>query len=64
MSRRMTVQITRNGIETTAGPSEWFTSDRFMTHLSSLEVDDDGDSATWGDHVTDEEYAVAPSTDR
>lgn len=31
--------------------------DRFMTHLAMFEVDDDGTSATWGDHVTDEEYA-------
>jgi quercetin dioxygenase-like cupin family protein len=33
---------------------------RFMTHLAMLEVDEDGTSATWGDHVTDEEYAAAP----
>jgi quercetin dioxygenase-like cupin family protein len=30
--------------------------DRFMTHLALLEVDDEGTSATWGEHVTDEEY--------
>ena len=29
---------------------------RFMTHLGMLEVDDDGNAATWGAHVTDEEY--------
>jgi quercetin dioxygenase-like cupin family protein len=34
---------------------------RFMTHLAILEVDEDGSPATWGDHVTDEEYAAAPS---
>jgi quercetin dioxygenase-like cupin family protein len=33
---------------------------RFMTHLAMLQVDDEGNSATWGDHVTDEEYAAAP----
>lgn len=33
---------------------------RFMTHLAMLQVDDEGKSATWGDHVTDEEYAAAP----
>jgi quercetin dioxygenase-like cupin family protein len=27
---------------------------RFMTHLAMVEVDDEGNSATWGDHVTDE----------
>jgi quercetin dioxygenase-like cupin family protein len=30
----------------------------FMTHLAMLEVDDEGNPATWGDHVTDEEYAL------
>lgn len=34
---------------------------RFMTHIAMLEVDESGNSATWGDHVTDEEYAAAPS---
>jgi hypothetical protein len=28
-----------------------------------LEVDDDGNAATWGDHVSDEEYAAAPVFD-
>jgi quercetin dioxygenase-like cupin family protein len=36
---------------------------RFMTHLAMLEVGDDGNTATWGDHVTDEEYAAASSID-
>ncbi len=30
-----------------------------MTHLAMVEVDDAGTSATWGDHVTDEEYNAA-----
>jgi quercetin dioxygenase-like cupin family protein len=34
---------------------------RFMTHLAMLELDDKGNSATWGDHVTDAEYAAAPA---
>ena len=34
---------------------------RLMTHLAMLEVDDEGTSATWGDHVTDEEYRAAPT---
>ncbi len=34
---------------------------RFMTHLAMLDVDDDGNVATWGVHVTDAEYAAAPS---
>ena len=31
-----------------------------MTHIAMLEVDDEGNPATWGDHVTDGEYAAAP----
>jgi quercetin dioxygenase-like cupin family protein len=37
---------------------------RFMTHLAMLEVDAEGNVATWGEHVTDEEYAAAPPLDR
>ena len=33
---------------------------RFMTHLSMVEIDDQGNNATWGDHVTDEEYSATP----
>jgi len=36
---------------------------RFMTHLAMLEVDDEGNAATWGEHVTDEEYAAVPAID-
>jgi quercetin dioxygenase-like cupin family protein len=35
---------------------------RFMTHLAIVEVDEDGNTATWGDHVTHEEYAQASPT--
>jgi quercetin dioxygenase-like cupin family protein len=34
---------------------------RFMTHLAMVEVDDEGNSATWGEHVTAEEYNAAPT---
>jgi quercetin dioxygenase-like cupin family protein len=34
---------------------------RFMTHLAMLDVDDGGNNAIWGDHVTDVEYAAAPA---
>ena len=37
---------------------------RFMTHLAMLEVDDECNSATWGAHVTNEEYGAAPPIDR
>ena len=36
---------------------------RFMTHIAMLEVDEEGNAATWGDHVTAEEYAAAPPID-
>ena len=36
---------------------------RFMTHLAMLEVDEQGNPATWGDHVTDGEYGAAPPID-
>ena len=35
---------------------------RFMVHLALVHVDDDGTPATWGAHVTDEEYGAAPPT--
>jgi quercetin dioxygenase-like cupin family protein len=33
---------------------------RFMTHLAMLDVDEDGNNATWGEHVSGEEYDAAP----
>jgi len=33
---------------------------RFMTHIAVLDVDDKGNNATWGDQVSDAEYAAAP----
>ena len=46
------------------GEEHWHgaSSTRFMTHLAMLEVDDDGNSATWGEHVADEEYNAAPTS--
>lgn len=35
--------------------------DRFMTHIAMLEVDEHGQSANWGELVTDEEYNTAPA---
>jgi quercetin dioxygenase-like cupin family protein len=34
--------------------------ERFMTHLAMLEVDDQGNNATWGDQVAEEEYSAPP----
>ena len=44
------------------GEDHWHgaTRNRFMTHLAMLEVDDNGVSATWGKHVTDDEYGQQP----
>jgi quercetin dioxygenase-like cupin family protein len=36
--------------------------DRFMTHLAMQEADDSGSPVTWGEHVTDEEYAAVPAS--
>jgi quercetin dioxygenase-like cupin family protein len=33
---------------------------RFMVHLAILQVDDEGNAATWGEPVTDEEYGPGP----
>jgi quercetin dioxygenase-like cupin family protein len=68
------MQITRNSTETRPGDRVFFepdedhwhgaAPDRFMTHLAMLEVDDEGNPAMWGDHVTDQEYGAATdSTD-
>jgi quercetin dioxygenase-like cupin family protein len=35
---------------------------RFMTHLAMVEVDDQGNAATWGEHVSDDEYNAAPAS--
>jgi quercetin dioxygenase-like cupin family protein len=34
---------------------------RLMTHVAMHLADESGSTVTWGDHVTDEEYAQAPS---
>ena len=55
------VEVIRPGDRVFFEPGElhWHgaTPTRFMTHLALLQVDDEGNSATWGEHVTDEEYA-------
>jgi quercetin dioxygenase-like cupin family protein len=58
------VEIIRPGDRVFFAPDEehWHGAapDRFMTHLAMLEVDDEGRSATWGEHVTDDEYRQPP----
>lgn len=43
------------------GEEHWHgaTATRFMTHIAMLEVDNEGRNATWGPHVTEQEYASA-----
>jgi len=31
-----------------------------MIHLAMVEVDGEGNAATWGEHVTDDEYGQQP----
>jgi quercetin dioxygenase-like cupin family protein len=60
-----TVEVIRPGDRVFFEPGEehWHgaASNRFMTHLAMLDVDDHGNSADWGDHVTDEEYGATPA---
>ena len=35
---------------------------RVMAHIAMQQNDDTGSPVTWGEHVTDEQYAVARST--
>ena len=57
------IDVIRPGDRVFFGPGEdhWHGASpkRSMTHLSLVEVDDDGNAATWGEHVTDEEYGAA-----
>jgi quercetin dioxygenase-like cupin family protein len=59
------VEVIRSGDRVFFEPGEehWHGAPptRFMTHLAMLQVDDEGNSATWGEHVTDEEYGAAPA---
>jgi quercetin dioxygenase-like cupin family protein len=34
---------------------------RFMTHIAMQQTDDAGSVVTWGEHVSDDEYAQAPA---
>jgi len=54
------VEVIRPGDRVFFEPGEdhWHgaSPNRFMTHLAMLEVDDEGNGASWGAHVSDEEY--------
>ena len=64
--RGRAVEVIRPGDRVFFEPGEehWHgaTATRFMAHLAMLETDDEGASATWGDHVTPEEYGPAPAS--
>ena len=66
-SRGGPIEVIRPGDRVFFEPGEehWHgaTADRFMTHIAMLEVDAEGIPATWGEHVTDDEYAAAPPLD-
>jgi quercetin dioxygenase-like cupin family protein len=59
------IEVIRPGDRVFLEPNEehWHgaAAKRFMTHLAMLEVDDEGNAASWGAHVSDEEYAAAPA---
>jgi quercetin dioxygenase-like cupin family protein len=61
------VEVIRAGDSVFFEPGEehWHgaSATRFMIHVAMHEVGDDGSPATWGDHVTDDEYAAAPAVE-
>ncbi len=63
--RRGPVQIIRPGDRVFFEPDEEHlhgaAPDRFMTHLAMLEVDEHGTGATWGQHVSEDEYNATPA---
>jgi quercetin dioxygenase-like cupin family protein len=63
-SRGGPIEIIRPGDRVFFEPGEehWHGAapNRFMIHLAIMDVDDEGNVAVWGAHVTSEEYAAAP----
>jgi quercetin dioxygenase-like cupin family protein len=63
-SRGGPIEVIRQGDRVFFEPGEehWHGAapNRFMIHLAMMDVDDEGNAAVWGEHVTDEEYAAAP----
>jgi quercetin dioxygenase-like cupin family protein len=56
------VEVIRPGDRVFFEPAEdhWHGAapNRFMTHIAMQQVDDSGRAVTWGEHVTDEQYAA------
>jgi quercetin dioxygenase-like cupin family protein len=46
------------------GENHWHGAapNRFMAHVAIQEADESGSPVTWGEHVSDEDYAAAPAT--
>ena len=61
------VEVIRPGDRVFFEPGEehWHgaSATRFMSHAAILEVDDQGNNATWLEHVSHDEYAAAPPID-
>jgi quercetin dioxygenase-like cupin family protein len=66
-SRGGQIEVIRPGDRVFFEPGEelWHgaAAERFMTHIAMLQVDGEGNNATWLEHVTDEEYGAAPGVD-
>ena len=47
------------------GEEHWHgaSATRFMVHVAIHQAEDDGNTVSWGEHVTDEEYGQAPPLD-
>ena len=60
------VEVIRPGDRVLFEPGEkhWHgaAATRFMVHVAIHPADDAGETVSWGEHVTDEEYAAAPSS--
>jgi quercetin dioxygenase-like cupin family protein len=63
-SRGRPIDVIRPGDRVFFEPGEehWHGAppNRFMTHVAIQQADDEGNVASWGEHVTDEEYGQAP----
>jgi len=58
-------KVTASSVFFEPGEDHWHGASptRFMTHVAIFELDEQGNGATWGEHVSDEEYGAAPSID-
>jgi quercetin dioxygenase-like cupin family protein len=63
--RGESIEVIRPGDRVFFEPGEdhWHgaTPNRLMTHLAMQQVDEQGNPATWGEQVSDEDYGAAPA---